>query len=583
MKNIKYIIIIAIIAVFAGCSEDILDKKPLDQYSDADFWKDPNLAVTAINQLYKYLTPDDAYHDWESFTDNSINGVGTGTTSSRNYGQKGWTAADANGGMRYWSMDCAVTHEAPWVVSSTWKLCYREIRDCNNAIKNLTVVENRSERLDQLLAEAKFVRAYLYHILTSYFGGVIIVETPLGLNDNVNLPRNTYNECLDFMIKDLNDAATVLPKTWDATNIGRATSGAAKALKGRIQLYGERWADAAATYSSIINDDENPYSLFPNYQTMFFQENENNQEVIMDVQFKYPELLYHGNAQCLSASQNGWGAGNPTQDLVDQFELLDGKSWNDPSSVYYNASDPYANRDKRFYATVQHDQGVYFGKRLETGSGLDGSGSLIKGIDVEKPNDVTQTGYYLCKGIDTRGELIYDAGASLPIKATNVIVMRYAEVLLGYAEAKNEATGPDNTIYTAVNDVRHRAGLPDLPTGLSQDEMRAKIRKERRVELSFEHLYYFDCLRWKDKSRFATPKVVKINYTYALNGDGTVKIDNTLRKEVVSRTFSYSEYAEKRVLNLDTDFGWFFPIPQDEIDKNHEIIQNGDFTGNTKQ
>jgi len=582
MKKIQYIIITAILFAFVGCSDGILDKKPLDQFSDADFWKDPNLAVTAINQLYKYLAPDDSYHEWESFTDNAIDGVGTGTTSSRIYAQKGWTAADANSGMRYWSMDTQL-HEPFWNgVGSKWNLYYREIRDCNNAIKNLTAVENRSERLDQLLAEAKFVRAYLYHVLTSYFGGVIIVKTPLGLNDNVNLPRNTYNECVDFMIEDLDDAAAVLPKTWSTADVGRATSGAALALKGRIQLYAERWADAAATYKTVI--DEGNYGLFPNYQTLFFQENENNQEVILDVQLKYPELTYHGNIQCLPSSQNGWGAGNPTQNLVDQYELLDGKAWNDPSSAYYDAVDPYANRDKRFYATIQHDQGVYFGKRLETGSGLDGDGNLIKGVDVEKPNDVTQTGYYLCKGIDTRGGLIYSIGDPTPIKATNIIVMRYAEVLLGYAEAKNEATGPDASVYKAIDDVRNRAGLPNLQEGLSKEVMRVKVRKERRVELSFEHLYYFDCLRWKDRSRFAmTPRVTKIDYTYALNSDGTVKTDDTLRKVVLSRNFTYPEYTEKRIFNLDTDFGWFFPIPQTELDTNPNIVQNGAFTGNTKQ
>jgi len=582
MKKIQYIIITAILFAFVGCSDDILDKKPLDQYSDADFWKDPNLAVTAINQLYKYLSPDDSYHNWEAFTNNAINGIGSGSENSRKYTQTGWTAEDANAGMRGWTMDAGIMHDAPWVVSSKWELYYREIRDCNNAIKNLTATENKSERLKQLLAEAKFVRAYLYHVLTSYFGAVIIVDTPLGLNDEVNLPRNTYKQCVDFMINDLNDAANVLPKIWTGVNVGRATSGAAKALKGRIQLYSERWSDAAATYQSIINDPERPYDLFPNYQTMFFQENENNKEVIMDVQFKYPELLYHGNSQCLPGSQNGWGAGNPTQDLVDQFDLLDGKSWDDPSSEYYNPADPYANRDKRFYATIQHDQGIYFGKRMETGSGLDGNKSLVKGIDIEKNNDVTQTGYYLCKYIDTKGDLKYDAAASLPSKGTNVIVMRYAEVLLGYAEAKNEADGPDNSVYVVVNKVRQRAGLPELPQGLSKENMRSKIRKERRIELSFEHLYYFDCLRWKDNSRFATPHIVNINYTYELKSDGSIKTDETLRKNVISRKFSYAEYAEKRVFNLDVNFGWFFPIPQEELDKNPKIIQNGVFTGNTK-
>jgi hypothetical protein len=215
---------------------------------------------------------------------------------------------------------------------------------------------------------------------------------------------------------------------------------------------------------------------------------------------------------------------------------------------------------------------------------MDGKGNLIKGMDIDKPNDVTQTGYYLCKGIETGGALIYDAASNLSIKGTNVIVIRYAEVLLSYAEAKNEAlAAPDNTVYNAINEVRTRAGLPNLPEGLSKEDMRAAIRDERCVELCFEHLYYFDCLRWKDKTRFATPKIANITYTYALTDDGTVKTDETLRKIVTSRTFTYPEYAEKRVLNLDTDFGWFFPIPQTELDKNPNIVQNGAFTGNNKQ
>lgn len=584
MKKIFYILTIALASFLsASCSEDLLDKKPLDQYSDADFWKDPNLAVTAINQLYKYMTPDDPYHNWESMTDNAINGVGTGTEFSRVYAQKGWTAADANSNMRYWSMDMGGMHTASWAgAGSTWILCYKEIRDCNNAIKNLSAVDNRSQRLDQLLGEALFMRAFLYHKLTSYFGGVIIVDAPLGINDDVNLPRNTYNECVDFMIEDLDYAISVLPKTWGASDKGRATAGAAKALKGRVELYAERWADAAATYASIINDAGNPYALFPDFGAMFLQENENNSEVVMDVQFIYPEVIYHGASQCLPPSQNGWGAGNPTQDLVDKFLLLDGKRFDDPTSEYYNEKDPYANRDKRFYATVEYDQGVYFGKRLETGYGKDGKGNLVKGVDINTNTDFTQTSYYICKGINYDGPLVYSAGDNVLAKGTNVIVIRYAEVLLGYAEAKNEASGPDASVYAAVNQVRNRAGLPNLSEGLSKEQLRELIRDERRVELCFEHLYYFDCLRWRDLSRFETPRIVDIEYTYDLNADGSIKTDETTRKVVLDRKFTYPLHRETRVFNLDKDFGWFFPIPQTEIDKNPNIIQNGAFTGNSK-
>lgn len=579
MKKYQYLLFLVMSLFVAGCNEDILDKKPLDQFSDADFWKDPSLAVTAVDQLYVYLSPDDAFHDWEAYTNNALNGVLW--APSHSFKQKGWTAGDANSGTRYWTADFNL-HGAPWEgdKSSIWKVCYKEIRACNVVIKNLTETVNKTDRMNKLLAEAKVIRAYEYHVLTRLFGAVIIVDHPIGLNDEVNLPRNTYKECVDFMVKDLDEAAAVLPESWDKTNTGRVTSGAALALKGRIQLFAERWTDAANTYKSII--DKNTYSLYPDYGKLFLQENENNKEVIFDVQFKFPEFSYIGNGQTLSASQNGYNAGNPTQNLVDQFELLDGKAWNDPTSTFYDAQNPYANRDKRFYATVQYDQGVFFGKRLESGSGRDGKGNLIKGAD-NLDNNSSQTGYYLCKGINTSGDLVYSAWARQPISGTNIILIRYAEVLLGYAEAKNEATGPDASVYTAVNAVRARAGLPAL-SGLTKETMRAKIRKERRTELSFEFIYYYDCLRWKDISNFTEiPKAVKIDYVYSLNADGTVKIDNTNRKIVLSRTFSYANYPEAINFNLDSNFGWFLPIPQEEVDKNPNIIQNGAFAGNTKQ
>jgi len=582
MKKFIYLLnLIVGFIILTACSKEILDLKPLDQFSDADFWKDPNLAVSAVNQLYTYTWPDGSFHDWEAYTPNAING-GTAWAPSHTYTQKGWTATDANFD-RVWSMDVNPIHGYSWEdpTKTTWKVTYREIRDCNVVIQNLNNVPNRTEKLDILLAQARFMRAYLYHVLTRRYGAVILLDKPLGLNDDANLPRNTYKECVDFMVADLTFAESLLPKSWSGSDLGRATSGAAIALKGRILLYGERWADAAMEYQKIM---DGTYSLFPDFQTLFFEENENNQEIVFDCQMKYPEFAFVGNAQCLSPSQNGWGAGNPTQNLVDKFELLDGKLWNDPTSVYYNPADPYANRDKRFYATIQHDQGVYFGKRLETGIGYDGNGQLIKGVDIAPTNFVTATCYYLCKGIDTRGELVYSWEGTQK-SGTNIPIIRYAEVLLGYAEAQNEVSGPDATVYNAVNEVRSRAGLPSLPMGLSKDEMRQKIRTERQIELAFEYTFYFDCLRWKDRNLFTQDAMVaNIQYEYYTDPvNGEVLTDETSRKLVKSRTFSYSSYFEKRVFNLDTDFDWFFPIPQDEIDRNSKLIQNGQFSGNAKQ
>lgn len=582
MKKFIYILnILGSILLIAGCSEDILDKKPLDEFSDADFWSDPNLAITAVNQLYTYTWPDGSFHDWEAYTPNAVNG-GTAWAPSHTFTQKGWTASDANF-TRVWSMDVNPIHGYSWEdpTNTQWKVAYREIRDCNVVIENLSKVEELTEDHEILLAEAKFMRAYQYHILTRQYGAVIIVDKPLGLNDNINIPRNTYKECVDFMVEDLTFAEELLPPAWTGSNLGRATRGAAIALKGRILLYGERWNDAATEYQKIM---DGTYSLYPDFQSLFFMENENNSEIIFDCQMKYPEFPFVGNAQCLSTSQNGWGAANPTQNLVDKFELLDGKKWNDPTSTYYNPDDPYANRDKRFYGTIQYDQGVYFGKRLETGWGYDGNGQLVKGVDIAPTTFVTATGYYLCKGIDTRGELLYSTQGT-PMSATNIPIIRYAEVLLGYAEAANEATGPSTSVYDAINAVRARAGLPGLPGGLTKEEMRQRIRIERQIELSFEYTYYFDCLRWEDENLFTQDAITaNIQYEYATDPvTGEVLTDETNRKIVTDRTFSYTPYFEKRVFNLDDDFGWFFPIPQDEIDRNSQIIQNGQFTGNVKE
>jgi len=582
MKKLKYIFnFMGILFILSGCNDDILDKKPLDQFSDADFWNDPNLAVSAVNQLYTYTWPDGSFHDWEAYTHNAING-GTSWAPSHTYTQKGWTATDANF-TRVWSMDVNPIHGWSWedATNTQWKVAYREVRDCNVVIDNLSKITDRSEEQDILLAEARFMRAYQYHILIRQYGAVILLDKTLGLNDEVNLPRNSYKECVDFMVEDLSFAENVLPVSRAGSNLGRVTRGAAIALKGRILLYGERWVDAASEYQKIM---DGTYALFPDFQTLFFEENENNEEIIFDIQMKYPEFPFVGNAQSLSTSQNGWGAGNPTQNLVDQFELLDGKMWNDPTSIYFNPDDPYANRDKRFYATVQHDQGVYFGKRLETGAGYDGNGQLIKGVDIAPTNFVTATAYYLCKGVDTRGELIY-SWEGTEKSGTNIPIIRYAEVLLGFAEAENEATGPVSSVYNAVNEVRARAGLPPLPEGLSKDEMRLRIRKERQIELAFEYTYYFDCLRWKDENLFTQDAMIA-NILYEYETDpvtGEVLTDETNRKIIKSRSFSYTPYFEKRVFNLDDDFGWFFPIPQDEIDRNPNLVQNGQFSGNVKQ
>lgn len=574
MKKIIYILTFFLAFGFAGCNKDLLDTKPLDQFSDADFWKDNNLAITFVNSIYKGLQPLDGFYDDECLTNNASNGVTW--AMSHSFTQYGWKSNSTEAD-RQWHEECG-TRGAPWDNSTAyeWKVLYKELRACNVAINNLIAGNTPTARLKQLLGEARFLRAYKYHELTRKFGGVILLDKALGPNDDLNQPRSTYKVCVDFIISDLDEAAKLLPDKWSGSDVGRASKLAALALKGRVQLFAGRWADAAATYKQIIDNKGNyGTGLFADFKGLFLMANKNNKEVILDCQILYPNFVWHAPLRCLPGSQNGWGAASPSQNLVDQFELKDGKAWNDVTSTYYNAKNPYDGRDPRFYATIMYDQGIYFGKRLETGTGRDGKGTLIKGTDIEKSNDVTQTAYYLQKQTNTSLSAPYDGNSQE--NGNNIILMRYAEVLLGYAEAQNEAAGPDPSVYAAINELRARVSMPALPAGLSKDDMRKRIRKERRVELCFEYIYYWDLMRWHAIDQLTEPlNRVVINYTYDLNSDGSVKVDNTTRKVVLSRIFSYVK-AEDRYNNLGKDYNWFHPIPQTEIDKNPNLKQNGQF------
>lgn len=578
MNKQQIIIAVFLTFFFGACQKDFLDTKPLDQYSDADFWKDPTLGETFVNSIYRSLIPDDGFYDDECVTNNAEQGIGW--CISHDFNKNGWTATYVGGKDRQWFDQYTTRGSKDDINTFTqWQVLYREIRMCNIAVNNLVKTKDQSVRLNQLYGEALFLRAYKYHELVRKYGGIILLDKALSTGDELNRPRNTYKECVDFIVEDCNNAEKALPEKWDNGNTGRATKGAALALKGRMQLYAGRWAESAETYKKLIdNKNAYTYGLYPDFKQLFLRQNENNQEVIFDVQFIYPDFPWTGHFRSLPGSMTGWGAASPSQNLVDQFELKDGKAWNDKSSPYYDELNPWANREPRFYATILHDQGVYLGKRLETGTGLDGNGNLIKGVDIEKANDVTATAYYMGKFADTNlPENPYIDGTSSAFADQNVILIRFAEVLLGYAEAQNESIGPDATVYNAVNEVRARVNLPGLPQGLSKDEMRRLIRKERRVELSFEMLYVWDLIRWRAIDQLTEPiGRAFIDYTYELNEDGSVKVDETSRKVIKSRKISYGN-LDARIFNLGDDFNWFFPIPQTEIDKNPNLKQNGEF------
>ena len=280
------------------------------------------------------------------------------------------------------------------------------------------------------------------------------------------MPRNTRIEVVNQVLSDLDDAASVLPVSYSGSDIGRATKGAALALKTRVLLYESRWSEAALTAKEVI--DMQRYSLFPDYRGLFMLENEGNSEVIFDVQYLVPD--YPISWDIIIELQINVA---PTLDLVHSYFMTDGLSIQD--SPLYNTLSPYENRDPRLHKTVVIP------------------GYMYKG-------GIVTTSKYFSTGYGFKKYATYSDDVSLPNinnSEINFIVLRYADILLMYAEAQNEVAGSDVSVYDALHQIRLRAGMPDVPEGLTKDEMREVIRHERRIELAGEGLYYNDIRRWR--------------------------------------------------------------------------------------
>ncbi|TDB67907.1 RagB/SusD family nutrient uptake outer membrane protein [Arundinibacter roseus] len=434
-----------------ACSQSILDVNPTDRFTDQTFWQTEEHAVAGLNAIYNSLFGG-------SLHGGQIMGELEAATPNA------YAYQSATGNIARGIHDASNTP----IINTRWNQAYAGIGRANTLLERIPAIQMSETNKKRYIGEAKFLRALYYFDLWSVYGGVpVIVSAPDA--EQGTLPRNSADEVLAQILKDLDEAAADLPKTYSGNDRGRATSGAALALKARTLLYASRWAEAAAAAKSVM--DAKTYTLFPDFRGLFMQENEGNTEVIFDVQYKNPEYV-HGND--INYDQfNGFA---PVLDLVNDFYMIDGKPIT--SSPLYNPAKPYENRDPRLNATIMT------------------VGSMFKGRPVIATT-YPQTGFGLKKGTTYKDNEAPPAGKVDNISDLNNIVLRYGEVLLNYAEAQNEATGPDASVYEALNLLRARAGMPAFPAGLSKDQMRQEIRHERRIETAGEGLYYFDIRRWR--------------------------------------------------------------------------------------
>ncbi|HOX74487.1 MAG TPA: RagB/SusD family nutrient uptake outer membrane protein [Bacteroidales bacterium] len=485
MKKIHIITILVAVFIFMmSCSESLLDLNPTNKYTEDIFWKSETQADAGLAACYETLR-------------------NTGI-----YGGGGWTtplweetatpnATDYNSSSGFYQIGGG-THDASntGIINNRWGHSYEGIGRCNTLIDRIGDIAMSETKKTTMIAEAKFLRAVYYSLLINYYGDApLILEAPK--LEHKTLPRTPKDQIFTQIIKDLDEAAAVLPV--NAAMPGKPTKGACYALKARQYLYHGKFSEAATSAKQVM--DMNKYSLFPDYRALFMPENENNQEVIFDVQYLYPNYCHS-----FDLINRQYNTNAPLRDLVDAYLMKDGSTIEE--SADYNAATYWENRDPRFRMTLVWPGSKYMGKTVTN-------------------TQFAQTGYTFKKyGIydedNQYNKVILNASES----DINYIVLRYADILLMYAEAKTELNEVDQSVFDAFNLVRTRAGMPglqstdpSLPTYVAmgdQEEMRKAIRLERRIEFAAEGYYYMDILRWKIAHIVNNGPIFTYNYTQKL-------------------------------------------------------------------
>lgn len=598
MKKLQYIIcsiLIMQLFLISACRKDFLDKGPDEDITIEEAFKQRKYAEAFLVDIYAGL-PNEIY-----FTDMvDINP---------------FIVASDEMNIPWPEKFPKLMNKGAWnafnVAGQIYKNMYEGIRKSNIFLEHIQITPLSAEftqtTKDRWIGEATFLRAFYHFQLMRIYGAVPIMDYSAGVADDfTKIRRKPLDNCVKFVVDECDKAIGLLPmNVVESRDLGRPTAAATLALKARVLLYNasplwngnpdlrsvadkegtklfaqqydeNRWKVAALAAKDCIDKCEAAgYHLFrnytdpvKNYQQLFIENNN-------------PEVLFARNSgrdgwmeKCaFPGSLGGWNGWNPTQGQIDAYEMdngiapitgynTDGSPIINSASGYVEAGyavgdepkgkwldgtrNMYVHRDPRFYATVNFNGAFFVDRRVQFWqSGADGKGTAGR--------DYNTTGYLLKKFIDP--------GVSLTQQRYSLktwVFFRLGEMYLNYAEALNEADGPVSDVYKFVNAIRDRAGMPVLPASLTKEEMRARIRNERRVELAFETHRYFDCHRWKIAAQTDKAPV------YGMN----VSAGTSLRDDA----FYQRTLVEARV--FQTPKHYLFPIPQDEIDKNPSIVQN---------
>lgn len=596
MNNIyDTLVIFLFFSITLGCNADFLETEPLTEISEVALWEDPNLARAYINNIYLGI-PEPFRRG--RLTANLVDEADyRGNTASLNFNNS------------IINQDATPT----WLTmyyDLEWKDFYRRIRYCNYFLENIDRIENAEEDLiDKMIGEVKFLRAYLYHNMVSIWGGVPIITHTYELTDDFNAERDTYEDCIKYIVEECNEAASLLPLIQEGSDRGRVTKGAALALKSRTLLYAasvlhntdqfmsysnpellgyisgdreERWLQAKNAAKEVM--DLGLYSLYKQNPTEGDSIAQNLVDYFITQDFTEEDIWYKFFMEEKSEQMiglysapngyHGWGTQAPIGDLVDDYEMADGSKfdWTNPDHSSY----PYKNRDQRLYASIFYEGAKWRERPGDVSGDPDG---LIQvgtwevwdaknnrkiekfGLDtrsggIEEWNG-SYTGYYMRKFLDPAKDVSFIEGGGGGYQGVPYRFFRFGEILLNYAEACIEL-GEFDEALNAINRIRKRAGQPEIE--VKGDELRDRYRNERRIELAFEEHRIHDVRRWMIGPEAYKP-VKRAKVIYKLLPDNSTSPIPTITHEV----FQDRNWDDK---------AYFMPIARDEINKNNALVQN---------
>ena len=504
----KYIIGFIIATLFCmSCDDSFLVTDPTDRIATDKFWQQEKDGILATNACYQAFNPIYRPHrfDFEGCSDDActtqtwLDGymVGNGSFNSS------WQFV-------YW----------------IWADSYKYIRRTNDVITHVGDIPDMDNALkNRLKGEALVIRAMIYNTLTLLYGDVPFITEAVTIIDDAKKPRESKNKIVESILHDLDEAIGYLPIRYETNeDKGRVTKGAALAIKARVCLYNGKYAEAREAAQEVMKA-EYGYQLLPNYAGLFTYDNEMNIEVLLDDQYM-PDLRTNDVFKRIGPrSAQGLSEYVPTRSLINEYEEQDARR----SANFIMPGDPHPYLDDMTFDPTP------------------GSGTV---------DEAGHSYYATCTGYQYKKYVLKEDMAYIDRCHINFILMRYADVLLMFAEAENETNGPTASAYEAINKVRARARggndgiLPDLQ-GLTQEQFRQAVRKERRMEFAGENLRYFDILRWRIAENVLNGAVQGMDYIETGTGE---------KKTILVETRKF-----------DSNKNYLWPIPESELRLNPEL------------